>query len=143
MNRGGIGSASIILVFVVLCLTIFAVISLVPALTDQTLVNAEVKLVKSYFEADTLAEQILAEILLVDETPVNIMGININSFPDEGLLLEIVSFAVPISDTQVLSVVAGIDFDDYHIFVWRMCNISDWEADDSINVWQGDILEGW
>jgi len=143
MNRGGIGSASIILVFVVLCLTIFAVISLVPALTDQTLVRAEVKLVQGYFEADTLAEQILAEILLVDETPENILGIDINSFWDWNLFLEIASFVIPISDTQILFVEVGIDFDDYHIFAWRMYNIKDWEADENINVWQGDILEGW
>ena len=143
MNRGGIGSASIILVFVVLCLTIFAVISLVPALTDRTLVEAEVKLVQNFFEADTLAEQILAEISLTDDNPENVLGIDIMYHWDWYSFSEIVSFAVPITDTQILLVEAGIDFDDYQIFTWRMLDMNEWEADESLNLWQGDIFEGW
>ena len=147
MNRGGIGSASLMLIFVVLCLTIFSVISLVPALTGQTLIQAELHLVESFFAADSKAEQIVAELLAVDETPEDIMGIEISSFFDWYSLLYIASFAVPITDSQVLYVSIGIDFDDYQILAWRMMNLDEWIADERLRVWPGyfddEFFRGW
>ncbi|MCL2753869.1 MAG: hypothetical protein FWE44_06960, partial [Defluviitaleaceae bacterium] len=115
MNKGGIGSASIMLVFVVLCLTIFAIISLSPALTDRTLANAEVQLVQDFFAADTLAEQVLAEILASYEVPETIMGIEVQSHWSMELFLLMTSFIVPINETKILHVEVGLDFDSYQI----------------------------
>ena len=147
MSRGGIGSASIMLVFVVLCLVIFSVISLVPALNSQTLIQAEVQLVTDFFAADALAEQIVAELITLDETPASILGIDIESYWSWDLFIEMASFAIPISDTQVLYVEIGIDFGSYEIFGWRMYNMEDWIADESLNVWTGeldeDFFSGW
>ena len=54
MKNGGIGvgSASIVLVFAVLCLTVFSLITLVVAGNDKVLVDAGAKLVTAYYEAD-------------------------------------------------------------------------------------------
>ncbi|MCL2575145.1 MAG: hypothetical protein FWE33_01810 [Defluviitaleaceae bacterium] len=136
MIRGGIGSASIMLVFVVLCLAIFAIISLVPALTSQNLVNSEVGLVQDFFIADVIAEQIVDEILSSSQTPENIMGIGILSSQYEGL--RHIVFAVPINEVQVLRVEIGVaDDNSLEIFEWVMYNTNDWTADIDINVWQG------
>jgi len=144
MGKNGIGSASIVLVFVVLCLTIFAVISLVPALTERNLADAEVRLVQDFFAADALAEQILAELLLLDETPESIFGIEIYSYWNWDLIIEIVSFVLPVSDTHLLYVSAGLDFDEYHIFAWQMILADQWQADDGIDVWDGQFdFTGW
>jgi len=152
MIRGGIGSASIMLVFVVLCLTIFAIISLVPALTDRDLVNAEVRLVQDFFEADALAEQVLDRILQEhpNNMPENILGIDILSVWDMDLFREVVFFAVPINETQILHVEIGLGHEDggfpsHQIFAWRMYNLHDWEANEYLELWQGDefFFQGW
>ncbi|MCL2386599.1 MAG: hypothetical protein FWC89_03515 [Defluviitaleaceae bacterium] len=149
MSRGGIGSASIVLIFAVLCLAIFAVISLVPALNEQTLIETEVRLVQSFHAADALAEQILAEILELNEVPEEVRGIEISAYWDWDLLAEVISFICPISDTKGLLVTISRDFDSYEILTWRMINMAEWEADDRLNVWQGDFdfdedfLTGW
>ena len=51
MNKSGIGigSASVVLVFAVLCLTIFALISYTAAINDKALTEVEVRLVKGYY----------------------------------------------------------------------------------------------
>ena len=145
MNRGGIGAASIMLVFVVLCLVIFAVITLTPALTDQELVEAEVQMVQAFFAADTKAEQILAEILILDYVPQSIMGVDIIASWDWDASIEIVSFAVDINDTQLLFVEVGLDFDSYQIFSWQMVNVYEWNPYVEMNIWtiDDDYFWGW
>jgi len=138
MWGGGIGSASIVLIFTVLCLTIFAVISLIPALTEQNLIKAEVQLVKDYYAADLLAERILDEILLAEvQNSEKIMGIEISSYWDWDLLAERVSFVCPISETRELYVAVEIGEDFYDILTWRVRITTEWEPDDRLNVWPG------
>ena len=139
MNRGGIGSASIVLVFAVLGLTIFSVISLIPAMTSQRLIQAEVQLVQDFYEADTIAVKILSEILASDVTPYNVLGVEIFSDWDWDLLAEVIWFTTYVTENRVLSVEILRDFDFYQITAWRMHNLSDWEADDTLNVWTGDF----
>jgi len=145
MSRGGIGSASIVLVFAVLCLTIFTVITLVPALTEEILIDSEVRLVKDFYAADTLAEQVLAEILASSYTPESVMGVEITSYWCWDTFTELVYFVSPISDTKELYVVVSIDFESYSILTWRMTEIGEWDSDRPLNVWQGDedFLGSW
>jgi len=137
MKWGGLGSASIVLVFAVLCLSIFATIAYVSALTDETLITAEVQLVSAYYRADTLAEQILEVILSAQLIPDNINGIEITSYWDWELMAEIVSFALPILDTHVLCISVAINSGSYDILTWRMRDITNWQTDDRLHVWQG------
>jgi len=139
MNRGGIGSASIVLVFAVLGLTIFSVISLIPAMTSQRLIRAEVQLVQDFYKADTLAVQILSEILASDLTPENVLGVEIFSDWDWDLFAEVVWFTTYVTEDRVLYVELLRDFDFYQITAWRMYNLREWEADDTINLWTGDF----
>ena len=137
MNNAGIGSASIVLVFAVLCLAIFAVISLVPAMTEQTLIERELSLVNSFYAADTLAEKVLAEIIVADEIPTSVRGIDVFADWDWELMAEVVSFSTPVTDTRELSVTVKIGDDSYEILAWHMVDIGLWEIDDFLNVWQG------
>ncbi|MCL2565020.1 MAG: hypothetical protein FWE24_04320 [Defluviitaleaceae bacterium] len=145
MNRVGVGSASIVLIFVILGLTIFTVTSFVYALTGQSLIDDEVYMIKAFYTADTLAEQILAEILLADTMPQNIMGVEIMSFSNLDLSVERVAFAIPIFDTIDLYVAVEIIGDSYEIISWRMYLTNDWDVDDILNVWQGfsDFISNW
>ena len=139
MNRGGVGSASIVLVFAVLCLTIFTVISYVSAMTERNLIESEVRLVKAYYVADTLAERVLGEILALagerEEIPEIILGVEIEAYWDEELVE--VSFSCAISDTTELYTVVAIRGDEYEILTWKIRPTVEWESDDRLDVWQG------
>ncbi len=57
-----VGGTSIIMVFILLCLTIFAVLTLQSASADLRLANKSAEASTRYYEADTEAERILAQI---------------------------------------------------------------------------------
>ena len=140
MNRSGIGvgSASIILVFAVLCLTIFSLITFVVAGNEKALVDAKVELVSGYYTADCLAEVILIDILAADTIPESAQGVNIYTGWDEGLGVETTYFFCPISDIKALYVNLVIRDDSFDILSWRMYDTDDWIYDDSINIWTGE-----
>jgi len=134
----GVGSASIVLVFAVLCLTIFSLITYVVAGNDKSLVDARVQLVTGYYSADALAEQILDDILTVDTLPASIRGIDIHTERDDESGFDRVFFLCPVSDIKALYVNLAITNDSYEILSWRMYSIDEWNFDTTINVWSGD-----
>jgi len=139
MNKGGIGvgSASIVLVFAVLCLTVFSLITYVVAANDKALVEAEAQLVAGYFEADALAERIVAEIMVSDHIPAYVQGVSIESHWDFDLGADVVEFSSEISDKKALYVRVAFRPGSYDVLSWRMYDTDEWSFDDRINVWQG------
>ena len=139
MKKGGIGvgSASIVLVFAVLCLTVFSLITFVVAGNDSALVEAEAQLVKGYYEADTLAEHIVAQIIQSDATPDTVRGIDIKTGVDDSSGAEIAYFFCPVSDIKDLYVRLAIRDGSYDILSWKLCDTNEWVVDDSLSVWQG------
>jgi len=134
----GVGSASIVLVFAVLCLTIFSLITYVVAGNEKALVDAKAELVTGYYEADAAAELILSEIIAEDITPETVRGIKINSGWDKNLGMETTYFHLPISDIKALYVNFTIRDGSFDILSWRMYDTDEWEIDDSINIWDGN-----
>jgi len=140
MGKGGVGvgSASMVLVFAVLCLTIFSLITLVVSSNDKALVDVQVELVSGYYGADTLATRILADILAADTIPDNVRGVDIHTGWDEELNAETTYYYCRISDVKTLYVNLIFHDDSYDILSWRMWDTDEWEFDDSLNVWSGD-----
>jgi len=140
-NKGGIGvgSASIVLVFAVLCLTVFSLITFVVAGNDKALVDAETRLITGYYEADTLAEHIVADLINADTMPSEVRGIEISSQWSDELNMETTYFLCPISDVKALYVNLAFHGDSFDILSWRMWDTDEWEIDTSINVWSGEI----
>lgn len=126
------------LIFAVLCLTVFSLISLSVAGNDKALADTEAKLVTEYYQADELAERILSEILDSDVVPGEILGCSIDAEWDWDLTAEVISFTCPISNVKELIVKAAISDDSYDIISWKMVNTDDWVIDDTIKVWTGD-----
>lgn len=126
-----VGGSSLLVIFAVLCLTIFALLSMSTVQADKRLADAAAQTVIGYYEADTRAEEILAR-LRAGETPEGV------EFSGEDQL--IASYSCPISSTQTLQVrVAfpnGLD-GDYEILRWQSVFTGDWDPDDTINVWDG------
>jgi len=143
----GVGSASIVLVFAVLCLTVFSLITFVVAGNEKSLVDARTEMVKGYYDADTLAELILMDILAANadiggeipgEIPDEIRGVAINKGTDEKSGKDTVYFFCDISESKALYVNVALGNDFFDILSWRMYDRSEWETDDSINVWTGE-----
>ena len=138
MNRGGIGvgSASIVLIFAVLCLTIFSLISFIVTQNTKSLVSAEAELVSGYYRADAAVEIILDELLSADFIPTSIQGISINF--EEGLSSEIniVNFAYPLYnyESKEIFVRVAIDNNSYEILSWRLIDNAEWVAENEANI---------
>jgi hypothetical protein len=140
MGKGGIGvgSASIVLIFAVLCLTIFSLITFMVAGNDKALADVRVELVTGYYEADALAELILAELMSAETVPASIQGIDINIGWDDTLDTETLFYFCPISDIKALYVSLVIRDNSFDILSWRLYSIDEWEFDTSINIWTGE-----
>ena len=57
-----VGSSSLLVIFAVLCLTVFALLGLSTVLADSRLLTNSSKMVMAYYSADTQAEEILAQL---------------------------------------------------------------------------------
>ena len=155
----GVGSASIILVFAVLCLTVFSLITNVVARNDKALADAEAELVKGYYAGDTLAEQILAKIIEIaeerydageheekiftgiienDAIPRTIFGVDIETSRDMDTFTAVVRYVCNLSDKKALYVELAFEMDSYEVRSWKMTDTDKWEFDDTLNVWLGD-----
>lgn len=129
-----VGGSSLLAIFAVLCLTIFALLSLSTVLADSRLGDASAQAVCAYYEADCRAEEILARIR-AGEIPDGI----IMSFTGAG---SVYSYSCPISDTQTLVVEVRVDGpDDYEILRWQAVSTAEWAPDDHLEVWDGDEEE--
>lgn len=139
MNKNGMGygSASVVLVFATLCLTIFALISLTSANAEKKTADRMEGIVTGYYEADTLAERILAEILAAEEIPDEAGGVEITTSQAGGAKYAI--FYCPVSGTMELYVEVAIYEGHYDILHWEMQDTGVWEIDGGINLWDGEF----
>ena len=129
-----VGGVSLLVVFAVLCLTVFALLSLTTVQADMRLADASVQAVSDYYAADLEAQAILARIR-AGERPEGVV------FSGSGILRA--EYACPISDTQELQVcviVKGIAGRDYVIERWQAVPTAEWESDESLDVWDGDLF---
>lgn len=120
-----IGSASMLLIFVILCLVSFAALSIVSANADFKLSNKIAERTQSYYTACNSAEESLADIdtVLADQY---------RACADEEAYFAAVghsqSYTIPISDTQTLWVNIEILYPTapedlfYRITGWQVMN---------------------
>ena len=120
-----VGAASLLTVFAVLCLDIFALLTLSTVSANERLSEASRASVEAYYAADCRAEEILAEIR-AGKTP-------------EGVTLsgDIYSYTCPISETQALAVTVRAEGGNYEILRWQAVSTVDWAGDDSLPIWDG------
>jgi len=120
-----IGASSLLVIFAVLCLTVFALLSISTVQANGRLSDHAAKAVTDYYRADTQAEEILAN-LRDGEIPD---GVSRNE--------NLYTYTCTISDTQVLAVQVMIENDTYTILRWQVISDVRWEADDKRPVWNG------
>lgn len=125
-----VGGASLLVVFAVLCLTIFALLSLSTVQADNRLSQASANAVSSYYRADCRAQEILAQLR---------SGVLLPDVSAEG---NVYSYACPISETQTLSVQVRLTDTEYRILSWKTVTTDKWETDNRLPVWDGEPEKG-
>ena len=123
-SPAAVGGSSLLVIFAVLCLTVFALLSLSSVQAERRLADAATQSVVDYYEADLQAEIILARLRGGEEIP----GVEEKDGKYE--------FEVPISGRQTLSVALTREGDDWVVLRWQAVT-REGELDDSLNVWKG------
>lgn len=120
-----VGGSSLLVIFAVLCLTVFALLGLTTVQADGRLSDASAQAVQDYYGADCQAEIILAR-LRAGELPEGVHA--------DG---DTYSYACPISDTQTLQVEVWVEGTAYTVLRWQAVSTAAWQADESLDVWDG------
>ncbi|RGB69688.1 hypothetical protein DW086_00675 [Harryflintia acetispora] len=146
----GVGASSILLIFVLLCLTTFATLSLVSAQADARLSEKTAETVSAYYEADARAEELLAQIgeALKSVPPgegylqtcagllAAIDGVDVLQ-DDDGLA---VSYQVAAGENQQLQVSLTIPATGgYRLTGWKTVNTAQWQEGEPMSLWPGEL----
>lgn len=140
----GVGTISLVLIFSVLCITVFAILTLSTANSERIMANRTADFVTSYYNADTNATILKAHILEayrngtfpedtnIDET---VFGVPlITELLNDNLY---VSFIYEVNDVLDLSIKLRLSEESETVLEWRLVNSQEWEVDDSLPVWDG------
>lgn len=134
-----LGGSSLLVVFAVLSLTVFALLSLSTVRADQRLGEASAKAVADYYAADLKAQEILADLREgkqvenVDESMIS------GYWDDKEVKHSFYEYGVPISDTQELRIFVEVTSDgSYSIFLWQAMPVGEWTPDDGLHVFTGE-----
>ncbi len=120
-----VGGSSLLVIFIVLCLTVFAMLSLSSVQADGRLSTASAEAVGAYYDADCEAEAILAQLR--------------QGIVPEGVFREgnRYLYECEVSDTQKLVVEAEVNGAEYRILRWQTEPVVSWQDEEVLNVWDG------
>jgi len=122
-----VGGSTLLVIFAVLCLTVFSLLSLSTVQADIRLADTAAQAVEEYYQANRQAHEILARLRL-GEIPD---GVTV-----QGSLF---SYQCAISDTQSLFVTVQLEEANYSILRWQAASTADWQPDDTLPVWDGTL----
>ncbi|MDO4482141.1 MAG: hypothetical protein Q4C14_05370 [Bacillota bacterium] len=126
------GISSLLVIFAVLCLVVFSVLTISTVKADEKLADRTVNSVVKYYEAEGNAEKTLA-LLRQGEIPD---GVTRKGTAGDGY--EIFGYECRISDTQKIEIEVEVKDGDYRILRWQSVYDAGWKADESIDVWDGE-----
>ena len=132
-----IGITSMTVILCVLCLTVFSVLSLSTALSERKLAEKRAVAAQEYYRAESEAASIVNGLQkkwaggedVIAFAEQNQVKVNGNLF----------SFQKNIDDGQMLSVVLQYK-DGFDILEWKVVSTADWTPDESLHVWDGEML---
>lgn len=148
-NKTSIGSSSLILIFIVLCLATFGLLSLSSARGDWTLAQKNADAVRGYYEADNsgvefyrMASQKVQKAwseLTTGESFASRMEQELPDYyrADTGMI----ATEIPMERGQALYIEleAGLDEKDpLSVKTWKVIHTEEYDIDDSLPVWGGE-----
>lgn len=119
-----IGGSSLLVIFSVLCLTVFALLSLSTVLAEKRLADASAQAVQDYYAADLRAEQIFADLRA---------GVTVDGVQREG---DIFRYSCPVTEAQTLEVELKQEADGWRICRWQVVAHSG-PVSEALPVWNG------
>ena len=124
ISTPGIGGSSLLVIFAVLCMTVFALLSLNTVLAEQRLSEAYGKATEDWYAADLEAQEIYARLRAGESVPgVEQLG---NRY----------RYAVQVSQHQTLQVTLEKNDENWHVIFWHTVAYME-EKDSTLPVWQG------
>lgn len=126
ISSPAVGGSSLLVIFAVLCLTVFALLSLSTVQAERRMANASVRAVSAYYEADYQAELIFARL----RSGKSVQGVQQNG--------ERYTYVCPISDNQKLVVELQNDDGQWTVLRWQAVAEPGAAEDDSPDVWDGE-----
>ena len=139
MRRGGSvsGAVSLVMIFCVLCLAVFATLTYATADRERQLAELSAERAAAYYAADAEAARIVAALARGEEPDADAEVTQEMNWEDDSVLY---SFRVPAGGEQELSVRMRLDLDGtYDILSWSTAYAGEWETNDSIEIWDGDF----
>ena len=117
-----VGGSSLLVIFSVLCFSVFSMLVLATVKADERLADASFDAVTAYYEADCEAERILGQL-------------RAGVVEDGGTQKDhIYTYQCPVNDTQCLSVEVELDGDSYEIHEWKLQETAEWEPEEYIEL---------
>lgn len=124
-----VGSASLVMVFAVMCLTIFSVLSLITANNELKIAKRFATSIENYYNADyeavTMIEALKAEL----ERNIDLPTVDV---------LVTKTYDCVIDDKQILRVEAECYKDSVKIVSWKIIENGVFEFDESLEIWSGE-----
>ncbi|MDO4552019.1 MAG: hypothetical protein Q4C22_00625 [Bacillota bacterium] len=138
-----VGVVSLVVVFAVLCLTVFAVLSYATSLSELRLAEKGAQAVEDYYEADLDCSEKAAEWKTLYEegaTEEELAaaaegGGALAYYRGETLCLE---YSSPVDQAQELKITLAFREGRMEVLAWVLVSTGSWEAEDSMVVWDGE-----
>ncbi|ADL03907.1 hypothetical protein [Lacrimispora saccharolytica] len=150
--KANIGTPSLILIFIVMCLITFGMLSLSAAKSEWNLAERNAAAVTEYYRADGEGE---AFYQMVSEQAEQVREISLDPEEQKQLLArslkgayhpedETVTVQIPMERSQALSIELVLQSEGrekIRISRWKVIQTEDYEIDDSMPVWTGGEMK--
>lgn len=122
----GVGTASVLMIVMVLAFTTFGILSLVSARADREMSSKAAELAGDWYAAEGRMQEQLAKI---DAQ----LAAGAAVFDADGLL----ELTEPVREGQELQVCLRPAGDGYEIVRYELVNTGEWNPDNGLNIWDG------
>lgn len=145
--RVGVGASSIVMIFIVLCLTTLGILSFSSARANLALTQRRTTQVQAYYGADAKAQRLIAEIdaalYAARETPDTYSeAISGLAELDDTVSVRrsLVTLKIPVGTAQQLQVTLRVGDADadvrFTIETYQLVNIEEWEPEEAFDLLQ-------
>lgn len=117
-----VGGSSLLVIFSVLCFSVFSMLVLATVKADERLADASFNAVTAYYEADCEAERILGELRA---------GVVEDGVTQSN---DIYIYQCPVNDTQSLCVAVEVNGEAYEVREWKLRETAEWEPEKYIKL---------
>ncbi|MGI5937098.1 MAG: hypothetical protein ACOX7I_09965 [Oscillospiraceae bacterium] len=137
------GIMSVTVIFAVLCLTVFAVLSLMTAKSQAKQAEKEAAALVDYYEADGQCATFTRKLHRLWKSGSDIQELKARAeelggtCQKEGDVLT-VSYTAIIDNARQLDISFEISASSFEIFKWQTAGRGDWTPDEKLNVWEGE-----